>query len=148
MSDSLTNKRHTLAHLLAAAIRTDFPHAKPTIGPAIDTGFYYDFDFSGGNAPVDADLPRIEKKMRALLPLWKEFTHAEVDADGASELFLENPYKKELISELKEKGETITLYTVGTDHAQFTDLCRGGHSEDPASDISPDSFHAHLWARL
>ena len=47
--ENLEHKRHTLAHLLALAVRRDFPHALPTIGPAIDTGFYYDFDFTGGN---------------------------------------------------------------------------------------------------
>ncbi len=146
MNESLEKKRHTLAHLLAAAIRTDFPHAKPTIGPAIDNGFYYDFDFSGGAVPTDADLPRIEKKMRALLPQWKSFSHAVVTGEEASQLFSDNQYKKELIAELSEKGETITLYTVGENAAQFTDLCRGGHCENPANDISPDSFTLSLVA--
>ena len=140
MDQKLTEKRHTLAHLLAAAIRYDFPHAKPTIGPAIDNGFYYDFDFSGGSIPTDADLTRIEKKMRSLLPLWKEFTHVSVTPETAREQFNQNPYKTELINELGEKGEAITLYTIGENHAQFTDLCRGGHSESPASDIASDSF--------
>jgi threonyl-tRNA synthetase len=140
MPSELEHKRHTLAHLLAAAIRLDYPHAKPTIGPAVDNGFYYDFDFAGGGAPTEADLPRIEKKMRALLPLWKEFSHAIVTADEARERFNGNEYKVELINDLESKGETITLYTVGEGHAQFTDLCRGGHTEAPQADIDADSF--------
>lgn len=140
MNPQLEHKRHTLAHLLALAIRRDFPHAMPTIGPAIDTGFYYDFDFSAGAAPTDADLGRIEKNMGKALPSWKAFTHRVVTADEAREAFKGNPYKLELINELSEKAETITLYTVGDGHFEFTDLCRGGHCEHPNEDIRIDSF--------
>lgn len=137
---SLEHKRHTLAHLLAVGVRRAFPHAKPTIGPAIDNGFYYDFDFSGGAAPSDADLKKLEKNMRAALPEWKAFSHRVVTADEAREVFAGNPFKTEIINDLEKAGETITLYTVGEGHFEFTDLCRGGHSEHPADDIDPDSF--------
>ncbi len=140
MSDQLENKRHTLAHLLAKAILRTFPHAKPTIGPAIDNGFYYDFDFSGGAVPTDADLKKTEKNMREALASWKAFSHRVVTPDEARAVFKDNQYKTELIDELEEKGETITLYTVGEGHFEFTDLCRGGHSEAPATDIASDSF--------
>lgn len=140
MEDTLEKKRHTLAHLLALAVRRDFPHAKPTIGPAIDTGFYYDFDFSAGTAPTDADLKQIEKNMRKALPAWKAFSHRVVTGDEAREVFKGNQYKTELINDLEKNGETITLYTTGEGHFEFTDLCRGGHSEAPATDIDPDSF--------
>ena len=70
-------KRHTLAHLLAAAVLERYPHAKPTIGPAVDTGFYYDFDFSGGDAPKEADLAALEGVMRELLPSWETMTGTE-----------------------------------------------------------------------
>lgn len=140
METSLEHKRHTLAHLLAIAVRRDFPHAKPTIGPAIENGFYYDFDFSGGEAPTEASLKKLEKNMRAALPAWKEFSHRTVSADEAREVFAGNPYKTELINDLEKAGETITLYTVGEGHFEFTDLCRGGHSESPAADIDPESF--------
>lgn len=136
MSPTLENKRHTLAHLLAAAVLKEYPHAKLTLGPAIDTGFYYDIDFRAGSAPSDADLIAIEAVMRSLLPSWTEFTHTEVTPAEAREAFAGNEFKTELIDELEKKGETITLYTAGT----FTDLCRGGHSENPAKDIAPDSF--------
>jgi len=140
MEDALEKKRHTLAHLLALAVRRDFPHALPTIGPAIDTGFYYDFDFKDGPKPTDADLKQIEKNMRKALPAWKEFSHRVVTPEEARKAFEGNQYKTELIHELELKGETITLYTVGDGHFEFTDLCRGGHSDEPATDIDPDSF--------
>ena len=71
---NLEEKRHTLAHLLAAAISERYPHAKPTIGPAIENGFYYDFDFSGGDAPKEADLPSLQEAMVDLLASWSEMT--------------------------------------------------------------------------
>jgi threonyl-tRNA synthetase len=140
MESSLEHKRHTLAHLLAVAVRREFPHAKPTIGPAIENGFYYDFDFSGGEAPTETHLKKLEKNMRAALPAWKAFSHRVVTPDEARSVFAQNPYKTELINELEKAGETITLYTVGEGHFEFTDLCRGGHSESPATDVDPESF--------
>lgn len=128
--EELNNLRHSAAHLLAAAVLELYPHAKHTIGPAIDNGFYYDIDF--GDEPVSSeDLPKIEKKMKALLKHWKEFTYREVSHDEAREIYKDNPYKLELIQEIVEKEEAITLYTVG----DFTDLCRGGHSESPKKDL-------------
>ena len=133
-TEKLGNMRHTLAHLLASAILELYPDTKNTIGPAIDDGFYYDFEFS---SPIsDKDLPKIEKKMRENLKSWKEFTHEEKTADEAKEYFANNPYKLELINEIVDKGEKITFYTCG----KFTDLCRGGHSENPKEEIAPDSF--------
>lgn len=133
---NLEHTRHTLAHLLAASVLEQYPHAKPTIGPAIENGFYYDFDFSGGTTPGDEDLKKIEKHMRKLLPSWKEFSHKEVSADEARQHYKDNPYKIELINDLEKEGANITLYTAGN----FTDLCRGGHTEHPSKDIDPDSF--------
>ncbi len=128
---SLEAKRHSLAHLLAAAVLELYPDAKRAIGPAIDNGFYYDIEFS---KPIsDEDLPKIESKMRDILKTWTTFEGRTVSADEAKELFAENPYKLELIEEYKDSG--LTMYTSGT----YTDLCRGGHAED-ASEIRPDSF--------
>ncbi len=140
MEPLLEKKRHTLAHLLATAVRKEFPHAKPTIGPAIETGFYYDFDFTGGPAPKDEDLKNIERHMKKMLATWKAFSHAVVTPELARDTFKNNPYKTELINDLEKNGETITLYTVGEDSSEFTDLCRGGHCESPAKDIDVDSF--------
>jgi len=137
--ENLEHKRHTLAHLMARAVLEFYPDSKPTIGPAIENGFYYDFDFS---SPIkEEDLPKIEEKMKELLSSWTGFTHKEVTADEARAHFAGNQYKTELINELEEKGETITLYTAG----DFTDLCRGGHSENPNRDIDTRAFRlSHL----
>lgn len=134
MSSSLEHVRHTLAHLLAAAVLEIYPDAKPTIGPAIDNGFYYDFEFS---TPIaETDIKDIQKKMHKLLPFWKEMTGKETSEKEARAFFHNNPYKLELIDEIVKKGEKITLYSAGG----FTDLCRGGHSENPAKDIDHDGF--------
>ncbi len=132
--EKLAHTRHTLSHLLGAAVLELYPDAQLTLGPAIENGFYYDIKFS--QAPGEEDLAKIQKTMQKLLPSWKEFTHQEVSRDEALEIYKNNPFKQELINEIADKGETITLYTVGN----FTDLCRGGHTEHPAKDINPDSF--------
>jgi len=119
--------RHSCAHLLAAAIVRLYPHAKMTIGPAIENGFYYDFDFEGGEKPTEEDFPRIEKEMKKLVVGWKEFKRIEVKPKEAKEYFKNNPYKLELIEELEKKGEVITFYQSG----DFIDLCRGGHIDQP-----------------
>lgn len=133
---SLEEKRHTLAHLLAAAVEERYPHAKATIGPAIDNGFYYDFDFSGGEKPGDGELEALTASMKDLLPSWTSMHGTEVSEKDALDRFKGNEYKLEIIKEIVGKGEVITLYTAGG----FTDLCRGGHSENPAHDIAGDSF--------
>ena len=130
----LDNIRHTLAHLLAAAVMEIYPDTKPTIGPTVDNGFYYDFEFT---TPVTAEnLKDLEKRMRKILPSWKEMAGKEVTKEEANKIFANNPYKLELIEEITNKGEKITLYTAGN----FTDLCRGGHSDNPAKEIDHDSF--------
>jgi len=133
-NEKLHNLRHSLAHLLAAAVLEMYPDTKNTIGPSIEDGFYYDFEFA---SPIsDKDLPKIEKKMRELLKSWKEFTHEEKTEAEAKEYLKNNEYKIELIDEILGKGEKITFYTCG----KFIDLCRGGHLENPAKEISADSF--------
>ncbi|MBI1833450.1 MAG: threonine--tRNA ligase [Candidatus Andersenbacteria bacterium] len=127
--EELDHLRHSAAHLLAAAVLELWPDAKPTIGPAIEDGFYYDFEFS---SPIsEKDFKAIEKKMTQLLADWKEFTHKEVTATEAKSLFADNIYKTELVDEIAERGEKITLYTAGT----FTDLCRGGHVAEPRKQL-------------
>lgn len=136
MSEQLNNKRHTLAHLLAAAVIEQYPHAKLTLGPAIDTGFYYDIDFSADEAPGDSDLKDLQKRMKKLMNAWTEFSHEVVSVDVAREKFAGNEFKTELVNEISDRGENITLYTCGG----FTDLCRGGHSENPKAEIDTDAF--------
>ncbi|MCX6751185.1 MAG: threonine--tRNA ligase [Candidatus Nomurabacteria bacterium] len=132
--DKLHNLRHSLAHLLAAAVLEMYPDTKNTIGPSIEDGFYYDFEFK--NPISDKDLPKIEKKMKEILKSWKVFESAEKSEKEAKEHFKKNEYKIELIDEIVGKKEKITFYTCG----KFTDLCRGGHLENPAKEIKPDSF--------
>jgi threonyl-tRNA synthetase len=133
MSANLEHVRHSLSHLLAAAVLNHYPDAKLTLGPAIDDGFYYDIKFS---APISADdLPKIETTMRELLPSWKSVSSKEVLKEEALEHFKGNEFKTELIEEIAGRGEPITLYTMNG----FTDLCRGGHVDD-LSAIDPESF--------
>lgn len=132
--NELMNKRHSLAHVLAMAVLQAYPEAKLTLGPAIDTGFYYDIDF-GTNKPTEENLKELTKAMQKIVRKGGAFLHKEVSKDEALAHFANNPYKSELIKEIAEKGEVITLYT--TDW--FTDLCRGGHVND-LKDINPESF--------
>lgn len=136
MNEQLQNKRHTLAHLLAAAVLEQYPHAKVTLGPAIDNGFYYDFDFAGGEAPGEDNLKQLQKSMKKLVNKWTEWEVREVSAAEAREVFKDNQYKLELIDEIEETGEAITLYTCGG----FTDLCRGGHATNPSNDLDMSAF--------
>ncbi|MBV9027511.1 MAG: threonine--tRNA ligase, partial [Candidatus Eremiobacteraeota bacterium] len=122
MRASLPELRHTAAHVLAYAVQDLFPEAKPTIGPAIDNGFYYDFDRAEPFTPQD--LERLEGRMAEIVAADYEMTGREVSRDQAVSAFKANPYKAEIAREIPD-GEPITLYTIG----DFTDLCRGGHAE-------------------
>ncbi|MDP2586896.1 MAG: threonine--tRNA ligase [Candidatus Komeilibacteria bacterium] len=131
--EQLEQLRHSLAHLLAAAVLKIRPEAKRTIGPAIDNGFYYDFEFA--EPLTQADLPKIEKQMKKMLTTWKSFDKHEVSAAEAKKEFADNPYKLELINEFAGEGQNLTIYQSG----DFRDLCRGGHAEN-FNKIDPASF--------
>ncbi len=113
---------HSSAHILAQALEELYPGAKLTIGPAIDTGFYYDVDF-GEHAVSEKDLPTIEKKMLEIARGKHEFSMRESTKADALDYYKkqDNEYKVELIENLEDG--TITF----CDHDTFTDLCRGGH---------------------
>ena len=111
---------HSSAHVLAQAIVHFYPDAKLTIGPAIDKGFYYDVDF-GDETIGEKDFERIEKQMLEFARSKSEFKLRAVTKVEALESYKDNPYKTELIQNLEDG--TITF----CDHADFTDLCRGGH---------------------
>ena len=134
-NENLAHIRHTLAHLLAQAAMEHYPSSLLTLGPSIDNGFYYDIDF-GMDKISDENLIILEKTMIKNLPSWTEFTHKEISKDEAMALFAGNIYKEELIKEISERGEKITVYTCGG----FTDLCRGGHAENPSKEIKIGSF--------
>lgn len=111
---------HSSAHLLAQAILEFYPNAKLTIGPAIESGFYYDVDF-GDETLSEKDFEKIEKKVLENAKKGSTFSLYPVSKEEALKTYADNPYKVELISNLND-GE-ITFVT----HDNFTDLCRGGH---------------------
>ena len=119
--------RHDAAHVLAAAVIDLWPGTKVSIGPPIDDGFYYDFEFPDGVRPSQDDLERIEERMAAHVKADEPFERTELSADDAIARFRasEQPYKVELIEDLvRDQGvETVSLYQNGP----FVDLCRGPH---------------------
>ena len=134
--DKIQHLRHSLAHLLAAAVLKLYPDAQPTLGPAVDDGFYYDF----GNLKISEDeLPKIEAEMKKILPTWNKFERHEIKPAEAKEFFKNNSYKLELIDEIEKTDEPITFYKSGPPAGEFTDLCRGGHIES-AKDINSSAF--------
>ncbi len=112
---------HSSAHIMAAAVKRLFPEAKVTIGPPIETGFYYDFDFDRGFTPED--LERIEGEMKKIVEENVPFERMEVTKDEAYRIFEEmgETYKLELLDEIED--EVVSLYKTG----DFIDLCRGPH---------------------
>ncbi len=114
---------HTTSHILAQAVKRVFPNAKFAIGPAIDDGFYYDFDVE---KPFSTeDIEKIEKEMKAIVKSGLEIERLELEPEKAIELLkeMDEPYKVELASEHADKGEPISFYKQG----EFTDLCAGPH---------------------
>lgn len=117
--DGMYVLRHSCAHVLAQAVKRLYPRAKPTIGPVIEHGFYYDFDDLDIS---DNDLPKIEEEMRKIVK--EAFPTKRADyrsADEAKADFPDNPYKQEIIEEYREEG--LSRY----DQGEFYDLCRGPH---------------------
>ena len=115
--------RHSMSHILAKAVKELYPNAKFAIGPAIDNGFYYDFD----NVSISPDdFAKIEDKMREIINKNEDFVRIEVSKEEALKLFKDQPYKVELINELPADA-VITIYKTGED---FMDLCRGPHVEN------------------
>jgi threonyl-tRNA synthetase len=125
-ADQLEHLRHSCAHLLAAAVMRLWPHTKRTIGPSIENGFYFDFDF-GETKISEADFPAIEAAMRDMLPTWKKFERHELNAEEAKREYPGNAYKHELIDEFTRDGQKVSFYKSG----DYWDLCRGGHVERP-----------------
>ena len=117
---------HTTSHILAQAVKRLYPNAKCAIGPAIDNGFYYDFDVE---KPFSAeDIEKLEKEMKAIVKSGISIEKFELPTPQAVELMesLNEPYKIELINEHSDKGENISFYKQG----DFTDLCAGPHVPD------------------
>src|SRR3954454_4936645 len=126
--ESLDLIRHDTAHVLAAAVMDLYPGVKISIGPPIEHGFYYDFDFPDGVSLSDADFAAIEEKMREHVAADESFAREDIPVAEALERFRAEgqDYKVELIEDLvKNEGvDTVSLYPNGP----FTDLCRGPHA--------------------
>ena len=134
--DHLKILRHSLAHIMATAILEMFPDAKFAIGPAIENGFYYDFDLP--RTLIPEDLPLIEKKMKKIIKANYPFEKANLPVEEALKKFslLKQNYKVELIKDLEKKGEKkVSVYKSG----DFVDLCSGPHL-DSTGEISTDAF--------
>ena len=130
--------RHSTAHVMAQAVTQLFPGAKFTIGPAIENGFYYDFDLPGGETFSDEDLAAIEAEMREIVKADQPFVRSEMTPDEALELFADQPYKREIIERVQAAagraadeldsgeiaGDTVSAYR-NTD--EFVDMCVGPH---------------------
>jgi threonyl-tRNA synthetase len=115
----LETMRHSASHVLAEAVASIFKNVKFGVGPAIQDGFYYDFELPRPLTPED--LPVIENKMRELIARGEPFTCQTITRPEAKKLFTGQPYKLQLIEEIPD--ETVTVYREG----DFTDLCRGPH---------------------
>ncbi|MBR2710814.1 threonine--tRNA ligase [Candidatus Saccharibacteria bacterium] len=128
-SENLDKMRHTLSHVLAAAVREIYPTTTFGVGPAIDNGFYYDIDFNDTKVS-DADLPKIEKKMRGIIAQGCKMVRREESRENALAWAKDNSqkYKVELIEDLP-KDEKISFYDMVTPSGKviFTDLCKGPH---------------------
>ena len=120
--------RHDAAHVMAEAVMDLYPGTKVTIGPPIESGFYYDFEFPPGTRITEEDLPKIEAAMQEHIAADEEFGRREIPVDEAIELFRsqDQSFKVELIEDLvrDEGAETVSLYRNGP----FEDLCRGPHA--------------------
>ena len=131
MAHPVETIRHSLSHVMAEAVVKLYPGTKVAIGPAIDDGFYYDFQFASPIQPDD--LPAIEKEMRRIIAGNAAFKRVEVSKAEALKMFADEPFKVELIEGLEDG--TISVYEQGA----FRDLCRGPHV-DSTRDLRPDCF--------
>lgn len=143
MSNQIEIIRHSLAHVLAAAVQKLWPDPSPQSGaeagvkfgggPAIENGFYYDFDME--HRITEEDFPKIEKEMRELIKSNGRFEQREVKPAEAKKLFAGQPYKTEWLKEYGKSGESLSVYQF----RDFVDLCKGPHVES-SKDLPRDSF--------
>lgn len=133
MSYPIETLRHSLAHVMAAAVQKLYPDVKFAGGPAIENGFYYDFDTE--HRFSEDDFEKIEHEMRALIKSNGRFEQRNVSLDEAKQIFANQPYKMEWLNEYDAAGEQLSVYTF----RDFVDLCRGPHVES-SKDLPRDSF--------
>lgn len=125
--------RHSLAHVMAAAVQKLYPDVKFAGGPAIENGFYYDFDTE--HRFSEADFEAIEREMRSLIKSNGRFEKRIVSLEQAKEIFANQPYKMEWLNEYDAAGDDLSVYIF----RDFTDLCRGPHV-DSSKDLPRDAF--------
>ena len=131
MENNIEKIRHSLSHVMASAVLELWPKTKLGMGPAIENGFYYDFQLQ---KPLEEkDLAEIEKKMKELISQKLKFEKKNINKRVAKKLFAVQPYKLELIKELP--GDTVSTYTTG----EFVDLCKGPHIKS-TKEILPNTF--------
>ncbi|MEK7066779.1 MAG: threonine--tRNA ligase [Patescibacteria group bacterium] len=138
--DKIHKIRHSLAHLLAAAVLGKDPDAKLGVGPVIENGFYYDIQTSSSLS--EQQLPGIEKRMREMIKQNLAFERSEISAQEAKELFKSQSFKLELIEELSRDRQPIITYKTASPNQQsnvFIDLCAGPHINS-AREINPEAF--------
>lgn len=133
MSYPIETVRHSLAHVMAAAVQKLYPDVKFAGGPAIENGFYYDFDTE--HRFSEDDFEKIEKEMRNLIKSNGRFEQRNVNLTEAKEIFAAQSYKMEWLSEYDAAGDALSIYTF----RDFTDLCRGPHVES-SKDLPRDGF--------
>ena len=132
MDEKLSKVRHSMSHVMAEAVLQMFPSAQIAIGPAIDNGFYYDFDLP--RTLTADDLDEISERMKLIIKEDKEFKRIVVSRDEAKKLFADQIYKQELIDAIPA-DEEVSLYNQGG----FTDLCRGPHVAS-TKELNPEAF--------
>ena len=133
MSYPIETIRHSLAHVMAAAVQKLYPDVKFAGGPAIENGFYYDFDTE--HRFSEDDFAKIEKEMRDLIKSNGRFEQRNVSLDEAKEIFANQPYKMEWLNEYDARGDALSVYSF----RDFVDLCRGPHVES-SKDLPRDAF--------
>ncbi len=167
--EQIENIRHTLAHLLAAAVLKKYPKAKLGIGPTIENGFYYDFFFPSADERRlhadkrgqflvgEADLPELEVEMRRAIKEGLEMKGEKVTPEKAKKFFKDQPFKLELIKDFTKDKKSLTIYSLmrqsdpgslvpaksevrgSKSEVYFSDLCKGGHTAN-TREINPDAF--------
>ncbi|MFZ3074354.1 MAG: threonine--tRNA ligase [Minisyncoccales bacterium] len=127
--------RHSLAHIMAASVKSVYPDAKFGMGPAIENGFYYDFDLGQNKLSLE-NLKEIEVEMKKIIGGGVKFERKEIAIDEAKKIFRDQLFKLEIVSDLEIQGEKeVSVYQSG----EFVDLCRGPHVE-AANNLPVDGF--------
>lgn len=145
MQDNLYRIRHSLAHVLAQAVKKFYPHAQLGFGPPVEDGFYYDFDLGEESLPA-TQLKKIERQMKKIISQNQSFTRFEGDYEQALARLAHEPYKQEQVTALKAKGVTVFSFY---ENEHFLDLCEGPHvaktSELPADAFKLDRIAGAYW---